>query len=158
MTSYQVIASSFRRFLPFQFRQLSTLANHMKIHTGEKPFSEKFQAISINSMLIKAFLSQNVMCVVENLGRAQLWRITLKFIRERNLTVSQWRLVQSASEASNRIFITDCTFCGKQFRQLSTLSNHVKIHTGECLETSGELSWRKWSWLKILSNWQWINA
>lgn len=24
-----------------------------------------------------------------------------------------------------------CTFCSKQFRQLSTLSNHIKIHTGE---------------------------
>lgn len=24
-----------------------------------------------------------------------------------------------------------CTFCSKSFRQLSTLSNHVKIHTGE---------------------------
>uniref|UniRef100_A0A182X4S7 C2H2-type domain-containing protein n=1 Tax=Anopheles quadriannulatus TaxID=34691 RepID=A0A182X4S7_ANOQN len=25
----------------------------------------------------------------------------------------------------------NCNFCDKQFRQLSTLSNHKKIHTGE---------------------------
>lgn len=32
------------------------------------------------------------------------------------------------------LHFSGCTFCGKQFRQLSTLSNHVKIHTGEFMK------------------------
>lgn len=39
------------------------------------------------------------------------------------------------------LHFSGCTFCGKQFRQLSTLSNHVKIHTGKFSRVQIQRNW-----------------
>lgn len=84
-----------------QFRQLSTLTNHYKIHTGE--CCENIRSIP--------FIQTHTHILVQ-LYRNDFWTIKM--------------FVQSTGEKPFK-----CLICDKRFRQSSTLTNHAKIHTGE---------------------------
>lgn len=91
-----------------QFRQLSTLTNHYKIHTGEKPF--------------KCHVSVGTLMSVARHSRQDILKWNLVFF----FSFFFYKTPNKMNKLS-----TIFQICDKRFRQSSTLTNHAKIHTGE---------------------------
>lgn len=103
-----------------QFRQLSTLTNHMKIHTGNDIW--RYDAYTNIIELLGFLLFSTFMGVISG---EKPFKCT---ICEREFRQSSTLTNHVKIHTGEKPF--SCNFCSKQFRQLSTLSNHVKIHTG----------------------------